>query len=61
MSTTSLPAGDTVSPSALGEPHTTTQHTVRGECVHINWCTSEAVAVEHMGVVVMGLKQRWVW
>ena len=35
MSTTSLPAGDTVSPSALGEPHTTTQHTVTGECVHI--------------------------
>ena len=33
MSTTSLPAGATVSPSALGEPHTTTQHTVTGECV----------------------------
>ena len=31
MSTTSLPAGDTVSPSALGEPDTTTQHTVTGE------------------------------
>ena len=48
MSTTSLPAGATVNPSALGELHTTTQHTVTGECVHINWCTSEAVAVKHM-------------
>ena len=48
MLTTSLPAGDTVSPSALGKPHTTAQHTVTGECVHINWCTSEVVAVKHM-------------
>ena len=50
MSTTSLPAGGTVSPSALGEPHTTTQHTVTGECVYINWCTSEAVAAKHVPV-----------
>ena len=48
MSTTSLPAGSTVSPSALGGQHTTTQHTVTGECVHINWCTSEAMAVQHV-------------
>ena len=31
MLATSLPAGDTVSPCDLGEPHTTTQHTVTGE------------------------------
>ena len=42
MSTTSLPTGDTVSPSALDEP------TVTGECVHINWCASEAMAVQHV-------------
>ena len=52
MSTTSLPAGATVSPSALGEPHTTTQHTVTGECVHFNWCTSEAVAVKLMPTIL---------
>ena len=48
MSITSLPAGDTVSPSALGEPHTATQHTVTGEYVYINWCRSEAMAVKHV-------------
>ena len=53
MSTTSLPAGDTVSPSALGEPHTTTQHTVTGECVHINWCTRVAVVVKHLPTLVV--------
>ena len=45
MSTTSLPAGDTVSSTALAETHTNTQHTVTGECVHISCCTSEDMAV----------------
>ena len=54
MSTTSLEMWSTwsvvytVSPSGLGESHTATQHTVTGECVHINWCTSEAMAVRHV-------------
>ena len=46
MPPTSLPAGDTVSPTALGsEAHTNTQHTVTGECVH-NCGTSEAMAMK---------------
>ena len=47
MSPKSLPAGDTVSPTALGsEAHTNTQHTVIGECVH-DCGTSEAMAMKH--------------
>ena len=51
MSTTSLPAGDTVSPTALAETHTNTQHTVTGECVHISCCTSEAMAETHVPIL----------
>ena len=47
----SLPAGDTVSPTALGsEAHTNTQHTVTGECVH-NCGTSEAMAMKHTPIL----------
>ena len=51
MSTTSLPAGDNLSPTALAETLTNTQHTVTGECVHISCCTSEAMAVMHVPIL----------
>ena len=51
MSATSLPAGDTVSPTALAETHTNKHHTVTGECVHISCCTSEDMAVTHVPIL----------
>ena len=51
MSTTCLPIEDIVSPPALAEIHTNTQHTVTGECVHICCCTSEGMAETHVPIL----------